>query len=144
MKIRIFSLSVGTVLLSSISCISQVQTVEISQASTSNSLTYQIPAKVGQKTIMLKEVTSDSRCPEGDQCIWSGEVTVEVQIKSSEKPETKVLTFGTEAINPNQPEVLLTTSDSIYEAIDIYPYPKSGETLKPSVYKIILNAKKRL
>jgi hypothetical protein len=27
-------------------------------------------------TLVLKEVVSDSRCPEGLNCIWAGEVTV--------------------------------------------------------------------
>jgi hypothetical protein len=36
-------------------------------------------------TLVLKEVVSDSRCPEGLNCIWAGEVTVVLSVYKDSK-----------------------------------------------------------
>jgi hypothetical protein len=36
-------------------------------------------------TLVLKEVTSDSRCPQGLNCIWAGEAQVIVSVYNNKK-----------------------------------------------------------
>ncbi|MGX7667743.1 hypothetical protein [Flavobacterium pedocola] len=93
------------------------------------------------KEIVLVKVVNDSRCPEGVQCVWAGEVTVEVAAYDNKKLVEQVqFTFNNktmEAIKswfakhlPKQEETLKNVS--------VVPYPKEGVTLQPEDYKILL------
>ena len=125
-------------------CTSQTQVVEVNNKLVLDSLPFRIPKVFDNQTVVFTTIVSDSRCPEGDQCLWAGEAIIEVQIKSNGETKKRTLTFSPDAINPEQPEVVCTTSDSIYSAVDIYPYPTSGETLDSTDYSIRIHAEKRL
>ena len=46
-------------------------------------------------TITINKIISDSRCPEGTNCIWAGELILELRVlKNDEIEETVVLTFS--------------------------------------------------
>jgi hypothetical protein len=45
--------------------------------------------------IVINKIISDSRCPEGTNCIWAGELAMELSIwKNNEIKETLELTFS--------------------------------------------------
>lgn len=45
--------------------------------------------------IVINRIISDSRCPEGTNCIWAGELVLELNvIQNKEIKETAVLTFS--------------------------------------------------
>ncbi len=45
--------------------------------------------------ILINTIISDSRCPEGTNCIWAGELVLELRVlKNDEIKETVVLTFS--------------------------------------------------
>jgi len=77
----------------------------------------------GQYTFLINEI-SDSRCPEGVQCIWQGEVTLK----------------GEWTVNKNKMEVevhsVINNQDKqpdgfTIQIIDLKPYPKFGTDIKP-------------
>ncbi|MFA5996881.1 MAG: hypothetical protein WC791_00120 [Candidatus Paceibacterota bacterium] len=53
--------------------------------------------KVGDMTIKVNSVVSDSRCPADVQCIWAGELKVNITLATASKSETKDMTVGKEA-----------------------------------------------
>lgn len=45
--------------------------------------------------IAIHKIISDSRCPEGVNCVWAGELVMELKVwKNNEIQETKELTFS--------------------------------------------------
>ena len=46
-------------------------------------------------TIVISKIISDSRCPEGTNCIWAGELVIELSVlQNKEIKETLELTFS--------------------------------------------------
>ncbi|GAA4762256.1 MULTISPECIES: hypothetical protein [Flavobacterium] len=94
------------------------------------------------KEIVLVKVIDDSRCPEGVQCIWAGEVTIElaayengkvveqVQFTYNTKSEREIVSWFTKHL-PSQKIQL--------KGISVLPYPKDGVPRKLEDYFIKLN-----
>ena len=93
------------------------------------------------KEIVLVQVINDSRCPEGTQCIWAGEVSIEVAAYENKKlVEQVTLTLNRSTADevktwfsehlPNVKEPL--------KGIDVLPHPKEGVSIQPKDYKIAL------
>ena len=78
----------------------------------------------------LKEITSDSRCPEGVQCIWAGEVHLIVLVYKDKKmvEETKL------TLSPNNNEEAINfftkydTKNKI-KSIYVFPFPIKDKIL---------------
>lgn len=46
-------------------------------------------------TIIINKIISDSRCPEGTNCIWAGELVIEFSVVQNKQiKETKIITFS--------------------------------------------------
>ncbi len=46
-------------------------------------------------TIVISKIISDSRCPEGTNCIWAGELVIEFSVVQNKQiKETKIITFS--------------------------------------------------
>lgn len=94
-----------------------------------------------EKEIVLVQVINDSRCPEGAQCIWAGEVSIEVAAYENKK----VVAQQEFTLNSNTiPEVndwftkhLPVRKENLKE-IQVFPYPKEGVPIEPKDYKIVL------
>ena len=87
--------------------------------------------------LLLKEVLTDSRCPEGVTCVWAGEVSVIVSVyKDSVFVEDKELVFSTNnyTANLNWITPYLDESRSRVNSLTIAPYPKVGKVIKPKDY----------
>ena len=93
------------------------------------------------KEIVLVKVTDDSRCPEGVQCIWAGEVTFAVAAYEDSKMVEQVqftLNQNTnKEINDWFVKHLPAGSKDLKE-ISVLPYPKEGVAVKPQDYYIQL------
>ena len=51
---------------------------------------------------MINKIISDSRCPEGTNCIWAGEIVMELSVlQNKEIKETLVLTFSPKTRDEN-------------------------------------------
>jgi len=94
------------------------------------------------KEIVLIKVISDSRCPEGVQCVWAGEVTIEVAAYENKKLiEQKTFAIGQ---NPEALEEVKSwfskhsVSNQELKEVSVLPYPKEGVQVKTEEYKIKL------
>lgn len=93
------------------------------------------------KEIVLVKVIDDSRCPEGVQCIWAGEVTIDVAAYENKKMVEQVQF----TINKNTIEDVknwfiqhLPATETALKEISVLPYPKEGVPRKPEDYTIQL------
>lgn len=103
--------------------------------------------KITQKTcfkktgyqLVLKEVISDSRCPEGVTCVWAGEASVVISVyKDSKLVEDKTIIFSLKNEEENKqwfakylPEKQIKIKSS-----SVFPYPKQGVTVAKKDYYI--------
>lgn len=93
------------------------------------------------KEIVLIKVISDSRCPEGVQCVWAGEVVIAVAAYNHKK-----LTEEAEfTLNKNTMEEVkvwfekhLSHQKKALKEIQVLPYPKEGIEQLPEAYYIKL------
>lgn len=84
----------------------------------------------GQYTIKITDV-DDSRCPEGVQCIWEGEVV----IKGEWTDHKDKSTFEVHSVLKDQNK---QPEGFIFEITDARPYPKFGTDSKPEDLVITL------
>jgi hypothetical protein len=88
----------------------------------------------GQYTLLIQEI-SDSRCPEGVQCIWQGEVT----IKGEWSVNGSKSAFEVHSVVSQQDKLPAGISLKI---VDAKPYPKYGTESKPEDLVVTLLVKK--
>ncbi|WP_300565509.1 hypothetical protein [Flavobacterium sp.] len=93
------------------------------------------------KEIVLVKVIDDSRCPEGVQCIWAGEVTIDVAAYENKKIVEQVqFTINRSSIEDIKTwftKHLPSKKDTLKE-IEVVPYPKAEVPRKPEDYYIKL------
>ncbi len=77
------------------------------------------------------EVTADSRCPRGVQCVWAGEAKCRVLVTYKGLTMEVVLT---------QPGGSLTTQDFAQYKMNfrLEPYPEAGKKIASSDYKLVM------
>lgn len=107
-----------------------------------NEINQQLDSSKG-KEIVLVQVINDSRCPEGTQCIWAGEVTVEVAAYENKKlieQRTFTLNFNKDTMDTVKHwfEKNISVKKTPIKEINVLPYPKEGVPIQPEDYKIAL------
>ncbi|WP_035668903.1 hypothetical protein [Flavobacterium sp. 83] len=94
--------------------------------------------KIGYQ-LVLKEVISDSRCPDGVICVWAGEASAVISVyKDSKLVEDKTIVFSPKNEEANQQlfaEYLPKKQRKIKTA-SVFPYPKQGITITKKDYYI--------
>jgi len=93
------------------------------------------------KEIVLVEVINDSRCPEGVQCIWAGEVVIAVAAYVDKK-QTEKVEFTLNKNTADEVKVWfekhLPPQKAALKEIQVLPYPKEGVEQLPEAYYIKL------
>lgn len=89
----------------------------------------------GQYTLKITEV-SDSRCPEGVQCIWQGEVTVKGDWTENKNKSS----FEIHSVMSNQTK---QPTGYTVQIVDAKPYPKYGTESKPENLVVTLLIQKK-
>ena len=84
-------------------------------------------------TVNPRLIVSDSRCPEGVQCIWAGTMEVRTVISSAVAHGEHPLTLG-------KPQFF---GDFTVTLTEVSPYPKSGEEIADSSYRFTFILAKR-
>ena len=101
--------------------------------------------EIGQSAVVQNEgiriyfvnVSADSRCPSGVQCIWAGEAVINLEAEKGGQMKEVVLSF------PGKPRYRLFEKYDL-EITSIEPYPKEGQEINLWEYKaafIITEAK---
>lgn len=86
--------------------------------------------------LKLKSVFNDSRCPQGVDCIWAGEVSAIVEVyKDKKRVEEKTLTFNSKNREDNNKWFENYFSKKI-KMVTVMPVRKEGEQIKPKKYFI--------
>ena len=109
-------------------------------AQNDNVINQELDSKKGKEIVLVK-VINDSRCPQGVNCIWAGEITFEVAAYESGKlVEQTQLT-----LTPNKEKLVLDwftkhlpESKTALKEIGISPYPKQDKEINPADYFIKL------
>ncbi|MBI1870156.1 MAG: hypothetical protein HYS07_03080 [Chlamydiae bacterium] len=89
--------------------------------------------------VTLKGIPSDSRCPEGVECVWAGQVKVLVHLeKDGQDLGGHTLPFP---IFPKSKSPEIVGGYSL-QILKVDPYPKSGDKIELSEYQVDLVVKK--
>jgi hypothetical protein len=95
--------------------------------------------KMGDLTIKFLEVTEDSRCPEGANCIWAGRAKILVEVVEGEDPPLiKELLFGATKPGEEYSNILFSTSKYTLKGINLEPYPASEKSIQESSYILLI------
>lgn len=104
-------------------------------------------AKVTQKkclkkkgyTLVLKEVVSDSRCPDGLNCIWAGEATAIISVyKDSKLVEDNTMVFSMKNQEENKLWFCkyLPENQKNLKSVQLLPYPNKDTPINKKKYYI--------
>lgn len=86
----------------------------------------------------LKKVTADSRCPEGLNCVWEGQVEMIVEVyKANKLVEEKELIVNSKTVNENATWAS-KYSDKPITFIGISPNRVKDELINDSDYKLVI------
>jgi hypothetical protein len=88
-------------------------------------------------TLVLKQVVSDSRCPQGLNCIWAGEAQVIVSVYNNKKlVEDVAITFSPKMVLENNKWFARYSKDKYKDIqnVALVPYPQKDVVLKPKDY----------
>lgn len=87
-------------------------------------------------TFVLKSIVNDSRCPEGVNCVWAGEVEAVVSVyKNNVFVEESNLVFSSKT-NQINIDWFMKYSPNKIQSIRVLPYPKEGIKINPKDYFI--------
>jgi hypothetical protein len=99
---------------------------------------------IGQKLLkkqgtqlVLKKVINDSRCPEGVNCIWFGEIEIMVSVYKNQK----WLNDSTILLSPKKEKENAAFFGKYFQnkkvkMVGVLPYPKDGVTVNEKEYVI--------
>lgn len=88
--------------------------------------------------VKFVELVSDSRCPQGVSCVWSGEVVILVDVlENGKKLETKKMTFN----SLGKGNDIYVSEGLTITGVNISPYPVYGEKIALEEYRMQLFVK---
>lgn len=86
--------------------------------------------------LKLKNVSNDSRCPQGVECIWAGEVTTTIEVyENNILKEEKTLVFNSRNSEENKSWFEKQYSKKIKEVF-VLPYRKKDKSINMKDYFI--------
>jgi hypothetical protein len=89
--------------------------------------------------LVLKQVISDARCPEGLNCVWAGEAQVLLSIYQNKKwIDEEIISFSPKTTEENKAWLAKTLAIPIakIKSIRLVPYPKDSIKIDPKTYLI--------
>jgi hypothetical protein len=86
--------------------------------------------------IGFEDVSGDSRCPKGEQCVWEGDATVRVWLKKgSETKETLELHTATQKQSEQAEQSEPNHLSYAVKLQRLDPYPTSGKPIQKGDYR---------
>jgi hypothetical protein len=82
--------------------------------------------------LVLKQVVSDSRCPEGVTCVWAGEVSFVLSVYKDKKFVEDVTLSS--ANREQNLELFSKYLRKKVTSVGVLPYPKQGVSVDPESY----------
>lgn len=102
-------------------------------------ITQKICLKKTGYQLVLKDVVSDSRCPEGVVCVWAGEVSVVVSVyKDSKIVADKTIVFSEKNKEENKQwfAQYLPEKQKSIKNFSVLPYPKQNTEIHKKDYYV--------
>jgi hypothetical protein len=90
-------------------------------------------SSLGDVKIKLVSILSDSRCAEGFQCIWAGDVTARLDLTQGNLHDV----YDLKNTDPIQ-----SFGSYILKIESVTPYPKAGVAIKAADYRVTLQLSK--
>lgn len=87
--------------------------------------------------LVLKQIVSDSRCPEGVNCIWAGEIKLLVSVYQDKQfVSDETVTVSGKNFQENKDWLVryLPSTKKNVQSIAVFPYPKEGIKINPKDY----------
>jgi hypothetical protein len=92
-------------------------------------------------TVKFVSVPEDSRCPTGVNCIWAGNVRVQLQVtKAKSKPSKVELSLNPRDFPDGE---AADCGDYKLKLVKVDPYPVADQQLKPGDYTATLSVSKK-
>ena len=90
--------------------------------------------------ILFSKVISDSRCPTNANCIWEGEIRIELKVFAGAD------TLATLELSTKHPETEVVVNQHTYiiELKDVDPYPTTEKQVDPKKYIATLNVYRKI
>jgi hypothetical protein len=129
-SLLLFLLMIGTITFAQNTKTENVQSLKITQKKC---------LKKKGFNLVLKELVSDSRCPEGVTCIWAGEASVVVSVYKDSKlveDHTMVFSMKNEEKNKQWFSKYLPEKQKNIKNFSVFPYPKEGVQVNPKNYYV--------
>ncbi|RKS15845.1 hypothetical protein [Flavobacterium sp. 120] len=129
-SLLLFLLMIGTITFAQNTKTENVQSLKITQKKC---------LKKKGFNLVLKELVSDSRCPEGVTCIWAGEASVVVSVYKDSKlveDHTMVFSMKNEEENKQWFSKYLPEKQKNIKNFSVFPYPKEGVQVNPKNYYV--------
>jgi hypothetical protein len=92
----------------------------------------------GDLRLTFTDIPEDSRCPEGVDCFQAGQVRVGVEVSTGN--DTKAVEYTREA--KQKGNVTQTVSGFKIHLLEVSPYPKKNQKIKPEEYTLRLAVRK--
>lgn len=109
------------------------------------SVTASLNPKSKGTQLVLKQVISDARCPEGLACVWAGEAQVLVSVYRNRKwMDEEILSFSPKTIEKNRAWISQTMAIPLarIKSVRLMPYPKDSIKIDPKSYQIKVEMQK--
>jgi hypothetical protein len=87
--------------------------------------------------VEFQRVSSDSRCPEGVQCIHAGDATVRLMVRGGGA------TGGPLDLHTHDEPKEAARGTYLVRLVTLRPYPRDGQTIRPSDYVATLRVSRR-
>jgi hypothetical protein len=99
----------------------------------------------GEKSLLFKEVISDSRCPENVTCIWAGEAKILLEVfENGVRLGEKILIVQPTTVETIPLEFFKRKDGYLLTAFNLQPLPQQCATKSPKNYSLELRVEEKL
>jgi len=135
-------LTIAAVLLSVLAFAQDSTKVKTETPKLISKLMYGKAIEVQDLKFKFVAVETDSRCPEGVQCVWAGEAIVLIDVfKNGKKIEQKRVIISPTARLQSSLGNFFSSETLIVSGLSLKPYPKFSNKIKSEDYFIMLDVR---
>jgi hypothetical protein len=89
-----------------------------------------VTVEANKLVVTFKQVSQDSRCPDGVQCVWAGDATVHLDANPGQANAASADLHTNTQGGPAQ----ATLNGYTVQLVALSPYPKNGQQIQPGDY----------
>ncbi len=89
-----------------------------------------VTVETGKLVVSFTQVSQDSRCPDGVQCVWAGDATVHLVANPGQSNSASADLHTNTQGGPAQ----ISINGYTVSLVSLSPYPKNGQQINPGDY----------